>query len=322
MKLTSAFMLAGCMMVSSWTGLAVAQTTGAAPQCCGLPPVHDSPQKSMVGTAVNSARSAVYFTGYEGNISEVYYPTVDTLATANMEFLVGDAAKTFVDEEKLQSWTATRPDPRSMRWQAVTGNAGHNWRITKVIFADPSNSTLIQETTFQALNGKTVGDFNLYLLYKPYLKNAAANNSGSTVVSGGAAYLVASSGDGGEFSALRASLDWTVENGITMASSGYYGVNDGWQDLLGGAPPGYTMKWAFQTASNGNVAQMGWLNTAGNSATSITFTVALGFGSTEASAIAAASATLGEDISSQQASYDDAWHLYAARPQHPERRRR
>src|SRR5271166_3189097 len=206
MKLTSALMLAGCMMASSWTGLAVAQTTGAAAQCCGLPPVHDSPQKSMVGTAVNSARSAVYFTGYEGNISEVYYPTVDTLATANMEFLVGDAAKTFVDEEKLQSWTVTQPDPRSMRWQAVTGNAGHNWQITKSIFADPSNSTLIQQTIFQALNGQTVRNFNLYVLYKPYLKNAAAHNSGSTAASGGGAYLVASSSDRSEYSALGASL--------------------------------------------------------------------------------------------------------------------
>jgi hypothetical protein len=164
-----------------------------------------------------------YFTGYKGNVSEVYYPTVDTLATANMEFLVGDTAKTFVDEEKLQSWTVTQPDPKSMRWQATTDNIGHNWQITKMIFTDPSNSTLIQQTTFQALNGKTVGDFNLYLLYKPYLKNAAADNSGSTVVSGGHTYLVASSSDSSDYTAFRASIGWTVENGVTMVSSGYYG---------------------------------------------------------------------------------------------------
>ena len=145
----------------------------------------------MVGTAVNAPGSSIYFTGYEGDVSEVYFPTVDTLATANMEFLIGDAANTFVDEEKLQSWTVTQPDPRSMRWQATTSNVAHNWQITKAIFADPSNSTLIQQTTLQALNGKTVGDFNLYLLYKPYLNNVAANNSGSTVVANGNTYLVA-----------------------------------------------------------------------------------------------------------------------------------
>ena len=236
-----------------------------------------------------------------------------------MEFLIGDAAKTFVDEEKLQNWTVTQPDPRSMRWQAVTSNAGHNWQITKMIFADPSNSTLIQQTTFQALNGKTVGNFNLYLLYKPYLKNAAANNSGSTVVADGNTYLVASSSDSSEYSAVGASLGWTVENGVTMASSGYYGVNDGWQDLLGGSPPGYTMKWAYNSAANGNIAQMGWLNTAGNSATSITFMVVVGFGSTQANAIAAANNTLSGEYLEPADRLRRRLAQLCRRPQHPER---
>jgi glucoamylase len=299
MKCTSALGLATYLAATLWTGTALAQATGTAPGCCGASPIHDSPQKSMVGTAVNSTSPSIYFTGYEGNVSEIYYPTVDTLATANMEFLIGDTAKTFVDEEKLQSWTVSQPDPKSMRWQATTSNAGHNWQITKMIFADPANSTLIQQTTFQALNGKTVGDFNLYLLYKPYLKNAAAENSGAMVISGGDTYLVASSSDSTEYSAFRASLGRTVANGVTMVSNGYYGVNDGWQDLLGGNPPGYTMRWAYSSAPNGNVAQMGWLNTAGNSATNITFVVAVGFGATQADAITAANNTLSENIATQ-----------------------
>jgi glucoamylase len=310
MNCTSAFGPATYLAATLWAGAALAQATGTAPGCCGLPPIHDSPQKSMVGTAVNSTTSSIYFTGYEGNVSEVYYPTVDTLATSNMEFLVSDTAKTFVDEEKLQSWMVTQPDPKSMRWQATTGNIGHNWQITKMIFTDPSNSTLIQQTTFHALNRKTVGDFNLYLLYKPYLKNAAADNSGSTVVSGGHTYLVASSSDSSDYTAFRASIGWTVENGVTMVSSGYYGVNDGWQDLMVGNPPGYTMRWAYVSAPNGNVGQMGWLNTTGNLAISITFTVAVGFGSTRDNAIIAVNNTLAKNIASQETSYDDAWHSY------------
>jgi glucoamylase len=312
MKLTLVLRFVACLAATHWAGTAVAQMTGTAPNCCGLFPIHDPPQKSMLGTAVNSTSSSIYFSGYRGDVSEIYYPTVDTLAAANMEFLVGDSAKTFVDEEKLQSWTVTQPDPRSLRWQAVTSNTGHNWQITKMIFADPSNSTLIQQTTFQALNGTTVGNFNLYLLYKPYLNNIAANNSASTVVSGGNTYLVAGSGDSTEYSAFRASLGWTVVSGVTMVSNGYYGVNDGWQDLLGGNPPGDTMKWAYNSAPNGNVAQMGWLNTASNSENSINFTVAVGFGSTQANAITAANNTLGEDISTQQTGYDNAWHSYTS----------
>jgi glucoamylase len=303
-----------CLAASQAAGAATAQTTGPAPDCCGAAPVHDYSLKSMVGTAVNSTSSFVYFTGYKGNVSEIYYPTVDTLATANMEFLVGDTARTFLDEEKNQSWTVTQPDRRSMRWLAVTGNAGHDWRIAKTIFADPSNNTLIQETTFEALNGKTVGDFNLYLLYKPYLKNVAANNSAMTVGSGGNAYLVASSGDGSEFSALGASLGWTVQNGAVMASNGYFAVNDGWQDLFVSNPNPFSMRWAYSSAGPGNVTQMGRLSTGGNSATAtaITFVVAVGFGPTQADAVAALTSTLGEDISVQQGVYDNAWHDYDA----------
>jgi glucoamylase len=304
--------LGGFLAASQGTSAGFAQTTGPAPDCCGLAPVHDDSRKSMVGTALNSAASSIYFTGFRGNVSEVYYPTIDTLVSSNMEFLVGDAPKTFLDEEKNQTWTVARPDPRSMRWQAVTSNAAHDWRITKSIFADPANSTLVQQTTFEALNGKTVADFNLYLLLKPYLKNVAANNSSMTVISGGDAYLVASSGDGSEFSALRASLPWTVQNGVAMVSNGYVGVNDGWQDLNVNNPNPYTMRWAYNSAANGNIAQMGWLSTAGNSATEIAFEVALGFGGTKADAIVAASNTLGEDVSAQQSLYDNTWHDYAA----------
>ena len=182
MRLATIFSAGFCLTAVCGGEVGVAQTTGPAPNCCGssagprlLAEIHGR-------NGGESPGSSIYFTGYEGDVSEVYYPTVDTLATANMEFLIGDAANTFVDEEKLQSWTVTQPDPRSMRWQAITSNSGHGWQITKTIFADPYNSTLIQQTTLQALNGKTVADFNLYVLYKPYLHNSAADNSGSTVV--------------------------------------------------------------------------------------------------------------------------------------------
>jgi Glucodextranase, domain N len=99
-----------CLSAVHGGSASLAQTTGLAPNCCGvLPPVHDPSQKSMVGTAVNSQSSLVYFTGYRGDVSEIYYPTVDTLVTANLEFLVGDTARSFLDEEKNQIWTVTQP---------------------------------------------------------------------------------------------------------------------------------------------------------------------------------------------------------------------
>src|ERR1700722_2667574 len=157
MRLATIFSAGFCLMAVYGGQVGVAQTTGPAPNCCGLAPVHDYSQKSMVGTAVNSAVSSVYFTGYRGDVSGIYYPTVDTLATANMEFLVGDAAKTFLDEEKNQSWTVTRPDLRSMRWQAVTSNPGHNPALAPVgVTRRYRPGTLVLETEFKAESGRAV----------------------------------------------------------------------------------------------------------------------------------------------------------------------
>jgi glucoamylase len=132
------------------------------------------------------------------------------------------------------------------------------------------------------------------------------------VSSGGQTYLIASSSDGSEFSALGSSLGWNVPNNVTMVSNGYFGVNDGWQDLYVNNPTPFTMRWAYNAAPTGNIAQMGWLNTAGNTATSVAFDVVVGFGATQAAAIAAASNTLSEELSAQQSLYDNAWHAYAA----------
>ncbi len=52
MRLATIFRAGFCVTAVCGGGVGVAQTTGAAPNCCGvLPPVHDYSQKSMVGTA-------------------------------------------------------------------------------------------------------------------------------------------------------------------------------------------------------------------------------------------------------------------------------
>lgn len=284
---------------------AVAANAFGAP---GSPPMRGPAAKSFLGTAVNGA-SHVYFTGYRGILSEVYYPVLDTPDTVDLQFLVGDAGKTFVDEEKRQAYSVGQTDTRTMSWRATTGNDGHNWRINKVIFADPTRDAIIQRVTFTALNGHTVGDFNLYLLFKPYLDNAGSNNSAQTVSTTNGSALVASHNT--RYSALVANLPWKVVNGVSMTSNGYVGQSDGWTDLLGGSAD-KTMDWTFATASNGNVAQMGWLDTGNASATSVSFDVVLGFGASQATALDSASSTLGSNLTAEQQQYDAAWHSYAA----------
>lgn len=264
-------------------------------------------KKSFLGTSASST-SRVYFTGYRSIITEVFYPTLDNPNNVDLQFLVGDAAKTFVDEEKIQSsYTATQPDKRSMAWATSVSNAAHNWKIDKTIFVDPTRNTLVQRTTFTALNGKTVSDFNLYLLHNPSINDAGSGDTGKTTTAGGRTLLVASKST--RASAIGVTLPWKNVSGTSMASAAFVAVNDGWTDLLGGVAD-KTMNFSYDTASNGNVAQMGWVDFGGSTATSISFDVAVGFGATETEAINTANATLADNLTTLRSTYDNQWHTY------------
>lgn len=303
-------------MIKQWMGLALllgglggAAQAGEAFGAPGLTAVRGPAAKSFVGVATEGP-SRVYFTGYRGVVSEVFYPAVDTQAAVDLQFLVGDAGGGFVDEEKRQDYRVQRLHPRSMSWQAQTGNPAHHWRISKRIFTDPARDALIQRVTFSALDGRRVGDFRLYLLFKPYLDNAGAGNSAATLArAGGGAALAASRNQ--RASALLSSLPWKTQNGRRMLSNGFVGLSDGWTDLLGGGAD-KRMDWTFDSAGNGNVAQMGWLDLGDPRAASVSFDVVLGFGASQGQALDTAEAALGGDLGAAQRRYDAGWQAYAA----------
>lgn len=294
-------------LMAAFLNAAPAFAGGIAPGGPGLGSSWAPAKKSLLGTSASNT-SRVYFTGYQSIITEIFYPTLDNPNNVDLQFLVGDTAKTFVDEEKVQaSYTATQPDKRSMSWNTSTANSGHNWQINKTIFVDPTRNSLIQRTTFTALNGKKVSDFNLYLLHNPSMNDAGSGDTAKTLASGGRTLLVASKST--RASAIGVSLPWQNVGGTSMASVGFVGVNDGWSDLLAGAAD-KTMNNSYDTASNGNVAQMGWVNFGGSTAASISFDVVVGFGATETEAMNTANATLADSIPALQTTYDNEWHVY------------
>lgn len=65
----------------------------------GLPSVWAPAAKNFIGTSAGTP-SRVYFTGAEGVLTEVFYPTLDRVQNVDLQFLVTDAAKTWGDEER------------------------------------------------------------------------------------------------------------------------------------------------------------------------------------------------------------------------------
>ncbi len=289
-------------------GPALAQTAPGAP---GAPSVWAPAAKDFLGTALSNT-SSVYFTGAEGILTEVFYPALDRVQNVDMQFLVTDASRTWGDEERRQKQhDVTLVDKRAMLWQAVTTSDSGKWKISKRIFADPDRSTVVQRVTFQTLEpGKSVKQYNVYVLNNPAIDNTGAGDNSRTLTAGGRTMLVASEPNSTS-SAMAVSLPWKVEDGKPMVSNGFVGQNDGFADLFGGAVD-RTMNWRFTGAFSGNVAQIGWIDFGGSNTASIAFDVVLSFGHNEAEAMNTANATLGSNMNTLESTYVSQWHAYTS----------
>lgn len=304
MNSTGSVLLGAAALITVSNALAAGQAPGAP----GMASVWSPAQKSFLGTSVGNT-SRVYFTGHRGIVTEVFYPVLDTPNTTDLQFLVGDARKTFIDEEKLQSYEVSRPNRRSMRWQAVITNAKHKWRLTKNIYTDPNRHALVMRVTLDALGIRKVGDFNIYLLHNPSMDNSGAGDAAKMVASSGRTLLVAS--QNGRFSAIAVSRPWVVSKGAAMVSSGFVGASDGWTDVLGGGVD-RTMDWSYDTAASGNIAQIGWIDLGRSIGRKLSFDVVLAYGASEDEAVGGANAALGSDLAATEALYDRQWEAYAA----------
>lgn len=283
--------------------------------------------KDFLGTSA-SADSRVYFSGAEGILTEVFYPTLDRVQNVDLQLLVTDANKTWGDEERRQrQYEVSQVDKRALLWQVQTTADSGRWTVSKTIFSDPLRNAVIVRVRFETLEaGKSVGDYHLYLLNNPAINGSGAGSGNAnpcsgrqdaaqgadnsrTLTAGGRTMLVASE-PGSTSSVLAVSRPWTMQDRQAMVSNGFVGRNDGFTDLFAGASD-RTMDFRFDGAYGGNVAQMGWIDTAGHSARSIDFDVVLAFGSDEAEATGVANATLGSDIGELARHYVEQWRDYS-----------
>ena len=261
---------------------------------------------TFLGTASNPT-SKVWFTGFNGILGEVFYPSVDKPATVDWQFLVGDARHSWVDEEKNDTTSqVTLNDARSLSWNMTNTAKNGLYQIQKRIFTDPNRNSLIQQVTFTALKG-TLSNFNLYTLYHPAIDNEGQATTGYSTTHNGKQMLLAKNSTSGHASALASSLPFNAG----MMSSGFVGHSDGWQDLKGGIAD-FTMNWTYESATNGNIAQMAMfdLSPYANSK-SVTFNLVLGFGNSDTEAESVAAETLGDNFSTMLSTYNAQWKNYS-----------
>ncbi len=247
--------------------------------------------KDGFGTA-RGTTSKVWYTLNNGELSEIYYPRIDTPSTRDTQLVVTDG-RTFTDRETTDTIHQVRLlDPQSLSYQQVDRAKSGNYLIIKTYTTDPARSTVLVDIEFRSLTGHP---YQVYVLHDPALTMTGDDDTGSTQHDA----LVAS--DGTNSDAVVAST------GFGKTSSGYQGVSDGWTDLASD----HHMDWTYFAEQPGNVVQTGQTDLTGLSGRQH-LTLAIGFATTTTAAVSTARASLAAGFARDAAAYAAGWHSYLA----------
>jgi glucoamylase len=261
----------------------------------GIEPRWTHGDKDGVGTAY-AAASRIWFTLWNGIITEVYYPTVDHPQIRDLQCLITDG-KTFFHEEKrdLKS-ICERLSGNSLGYRYINTDSERRYSIVKEIITNPHLSCILQHVQLVG-DEAFISKLHLYMLCAPHLQVGGWSNNGYVIQVAGRKILMA------EKAGVWLALGGTLQ--FSRASCGYVGRSDGWTDLAGN----FQMDWEFDQASDGNIALMGEVDLGGGKRE---FTTALAFGDTEHGAITTLFQALGIPFKEHLKRYTEQWDRTSA----------
>src|SRR6266487_470279 len=132
--------------------------------------------KDGFGTARGTS-SKVWYTLNNGELSEIYYPRIDTPSTRDTQLVVTDGS-TFTDRETTDTVHSVRLlDPQSLSYQQVDRAKSGKYLITKTYTADPARSTVLVDVDFRSLTGRP---YQVYVLHDPSLTMTGDDDTGTT----------------------------------------------------------------------------------------------------------------------------------------------
>jgi glucoamylase len=250
--------------------------------------------KDGVGTAY-AASSQIWFTLWNGIVTEVYYPTVDRPQLRDLQYLITDG-KTFFHEEKRHLKSKfERLSDHALGYRCTNSDPDGRYAVVKEIITDPHLACVLQRTKVTG-DKSFVSKLRLYALCAPHLEVGGWGNNGYVAELSGRKILMAQKQ--GTWLALAATVPFS------RVSCGYVGRSDGWTDLAGN----FQMDWEFDHASDGNVALTGELDVSAHRE----FTLGLAFGDTQHHAIATLVQALGTPFEEHHKRYTEQWDRTAA----------
>ncbi len=226
----------------------------------GIAPSWTQSRKEGIVTAYHTS-SRVWATLSEGIVNEVYFPTVDSPQTRDLQYLVTDGESFFHEEKRDLEHAIECIDAHALGYRLVNSDPQGRYRIVKEVIAAPHLSCVLVRTRLEG-EDSLLRKLRLFVLWAPHIGGRGWGNNAVKARVGGRDLLVAYKGD------LHAALGATLP--FTRSSCGYVGASDGWTDLH----DNLKMDWEFDAALDGNVALTGEIDLAKHKE----FTLGLSFG--------------------------------------------
>ncbi len=307
-------------------GICVAPA-GAAPLAAGDGPGDlshfDLARKDCVGTARNTT-SKVWFTVANGVLSDVYFPTNDNTNVETLQYIVTDGSS-FTDlQTRNTTYTVKATDDRALTCRVTTTAKSGRYRIVTDYVTDPWRPTVLIRSRFQALKGK-LSDYRLYVRHDPTLNGNGGGGTGNggaddgTLAGAGGHTLLIGSDTVTKTNApnrdyaipVYSALD-VDGGGLAQATNGFAGqASDGLKQL----DMSHALTSLHSTATHGNLVQVGRVPLGHDGE----FTLALGYGDSQAHAISASQRSLHDGFGDARKGYEKGWNAYDGRLVKPKR---
>jgi glucoamylase len=275
-------------------------------------------RKDCLGTA-RSRSSRVWFTVAGGVLSDVYSPTSDNSNLDTLQYVVTDGSS-FTDlQTRDMSYVAQPLDATGMDCQVVATARSGKYRLVTDYLTDPQRDSVVMHTTYEPLSA-AARSYRVYVRYDAMINGAGgggATNGGAN----SATIVPAARGAGAQALVSYATLarsstpQRTYEvplYGALVASRLFADSSSGFVDEPSDGLTQLDTHRALGPTSRdalaGNVEQTAEIDTR----QSDSFTLALGYGQTEKSAVGTAQASVRTPFALTARRYVEGWRRYDA----------
>lgn len=291
---------------------AQATSSATAPGAPGTASYQAQSRKDCIGTSRNRT-SKIWYTVANGALSDVFAPTVDATNVKTMQYIVSDGTS-FADLQTRDMTYTVSSDASGMACTVTSRAKSGRYRLRTTYVTDPARDSVVMHTTYQPLTS-TAAKYRIYVRLDA---NAGGNGGGGTS-NAGADSAVTDTSTGhpvpvsydtntksqaaGRSYAVPSFLALTANRPFGAVSSGFVGtISDGLTQL----DATKTLSPEYSGATGGNVEQTAQIVPGKDRS----FTLALGFGTSQRAAVSTASASAAASFARTGARYVDGWRTY------------